>query len=303
MTSKRALPPIFLLIISVAVLWGMKPQEADDQRISAERLLQNLRTGNFTGKPIDLDLDDADIETLIRTLESRAGMTFELSPNIRLLSGDKRAFRFKGVPWDQILFFALKEASLEAVLVDARILIQPEGGSMMKIVKEDERPPDLKSRGRSLLYAAGLILLVLVVGAGGISWYRTHIRKDRPPRKPLIEPEAANEAIKRIAYQFDVEKIYRREDISVSALADVLSLPPYQLSWVINEKMNTTFSRLVNSYRVEEVKKRLTAEREPDKTILEIAYEAGFATKTSFNRVFKKFTGTTPSQYRERNRA
>lgn len=303
MPFKRVQPLIFLLVFSVAAPWSLKPQEAEDQTISAEQLISNLQTENFTGKPIDLSLDDADIETLIRTLELRIGMTFELSPGVHLLSEHKRAFRFQGVSWDRILFVALKEAALEAVLINGTIVIQPESGGMMKIVREDDRAPNLKARGRSLFFFAGLFVLALGGGAAGFTWYRKRIRKVRPPRKPLIEPEAAEEAVKKITYQFDVENIYRREDISVSALAEVLALPPYQLSWVINEKMNTTFSQLVNSYRVEEVQKRLTAERESDKTILEMAYEAGFATKTSFNRVFKKFTGMTPSQYRERNRA
>jgi AraC-like DNA-binding protein len=57
---------------------------------------------------------------------------------------------------------------------------------------------------------------------------------------------------------------------------------------------------LVNTYRVEEVKKRLASLQDKDKTILNIAFDAGFNTKTSFNRVFKKFTRMTPSQYRKR---
>jgi AraC-like DNA-binding protein len=57
---------------------------------------------------------------------------------------------------------------------------------------------------------------------------------------------------------------------------------------------------LVNSYRVEDVKKRLASYQEADKTILDIAFDAGFNTKTSFNRVFKKLTRMTPSQYRRR---
>ena len=92
-----------------------------------------------------------------------------------------------------------------------------------------------------------------------------------------------------------------KEDISLQSLSEELDVPAYQLSWVINRKMNLTFSELVNSYRVEEVKKRLASPQDTEKTILDIAFDAGFNTKTSFNRVFKKITGVTPSHYRRQH--
>jgi AraC-like DNA-binding protein len=297
--SRRIQLLIGTFSFSIFMLSSLSSLEAAGQKLSAEQLLRNLQTENFSGEPIDLGLDDVDIETLIANLETHSGMNFELSPDVRLLSGHKRAYRFNGVPWDRILSFALKDAALEAVLDNGRILIQPKGGSMMKIVREDQQPSS-KSRGGLFVYLACLLVLILGGGAVGFYVYRKRSGKGGSPRKPLIDPETADEVVKKIAYLFDVEKIYSNEGISIGSLSEELSIPPHQLSWVLNEKMDTTFSNLVNSYRVEEVKKRLTAQRETEKTILEIAYEAGFATKTSFNRVFKKYTQMTPSQYRKR---
>lgn len=124
--------------------------------------------------------------------------------------------------------------------------------------------------------------------------------KEETSKRLVIDSERANEVIKRVTYLFDVEKVYRNEDISLRSLAEELSIPSYQLSWILNERMNITFSVLVNTYRVEEVKKRLASPQDKDKTILNIAFDAGFNTKTSFNRVFKKFTRMTPFRYRER---
>ncbi|MGC9366431.1 MAG: helix-turn-helix domain-containing protein [bacterium] len=67
---------------------------------------------------------------------------------------------------------------------------------------------------------------------------------------------------------------------------------------MINESLQQNFFNFVNSYRIEEVKKMLVDEVNSDRTILEIMYECGFNSKSSFNSVFKKQTGLTPSQYR-----
>jgi AraC-like DNA-binding protein len=58
------------------------------------------------------------------------------------------------------------------------------------------------------------------------------------------------------------------------------------------------FFDLVNGYRVREVQQRLEDEESRQFTILAIAFDAGFNSKTSFNTIFKKHTGMTPSEYR-----
>jgi YesN/AraC family two-component response regulator len=171
----------------------------------------------------------------------------------------------------------------------------------MQIVREDQIPTSGPSRVSPLFYL--LLVLVLAGGVGGILLYKKRIQPRKISHRGIvIDPEKADEIMKKVAYLFDVEKVYRKENISVQFLSEKLSIPSYQLSWVINKKMNATFSELVNSFRVEEVKKRLTSHQDADKTILEIAFDSGFNTKTSFNRVFKKLTNMTPSQYRNRHK-
>ena len=94
-------------------------------------------------------------------------------------------------------------------------------------------------------------------------------------------------------------KIFRNENLTLLSLAEKLNITPHQLSWVINDKMNQSFSTLINRYRIEDVKKRLADGIKDDSTILQLALDSGFSTKTAFNRAFKKFTGLTPSQYRK----
>jgi AraC-like DNA-binding protein len=69
---------------------------------------------------------------------------------------------------------------------------------------------------------------------------------------------------------------------------------------VINEHLKVNFYDFVNGYRVEEAKRLLEDGSHGKKNFLEILYEAGFNTKSAFNRAFKKHAGMTPSQYKSR---
>lgn len=290
---------LFLLGVCILGLTGWISSVEQDQVISVEKLLNNLQTEHFSGKPIDLDLEEADIETLLKNLEDSSGLSFKLSPDIYQLSEEKKTYNFEQVPWDQVLFLVLKEFRLEAVLSDDVVCIQPKTGSLKWIIREDQLQSPKSFRIRLFLY-----VLIFVVVAGGVAGFLLYKRrlttKEEASKRLVIDPEIADEVTKKVTYLFDVEKVYRNEDISLRSLSEELAIPSYQLSWILNERMNITFSVLVNTYRVEEVKKRLASLQDKDKTILNIAFDAGFNTKTSFNRVFKKFTRMTPSQYRKR---
>jgi len=63
--------------------------------------------------------------------------------------------------------------------------------------------------------------------------------------------------------------------------------------------LKKSFYDVINSYRVEEAKRLLLDEKNRNYTILSVGFEAGFNSKTTFNPVFKKFTGVTPTEYRD----
>ena len=96
------------------------------------------------------------------------------------------------------------------------------------------------------------------------------------------------------------ERLYRDFEISLQSLAERLSLGTHQLSEFLNGQMGINFSSFVNGYRVEEAKKLLQGE---DITILAVCFQVGFSSKSSFNSVFKSFTGMTPREYRESKKA
>jgi AraC-like DNA-binding protein len=103
-----------------------------------------------------------------------------------------------------------------------------------------------------------------------------------------------------IVTMMEDEKLYQEPDLTLQNLGERLGVPPYQVSLAINQGLGKSFYELVNSYRVEEAKRLLRNEQSVNYTILSVGFEAGFNSKTTFNTVFKKFTGLTPTEYRDR---
>jgi AraC-like DNA-binding protein len=94
------------------------------------------------------------------------------------------------------------------------------------------------------------------------------------------------------------DKVYLENELSLAQLSEKLNVPPYQASELISRQYGESFFDLINRHRIEEVKKRLTDPAFSHLSILGIAMDCGFNSKSSFNTAFKKFTGQTPSQFR-----
>ena len=98
------------------------------------------------------------------------------------------------------------------------------------------------------------------------------------------------------------DKLYQEPQFTLQNLADKLQIPAYQVSQVINDSLKKNFYELVNGYRVEEAKRLLLDPKNKNFTILSMGFEAGFNSKTTFNTVFKKFTGFTPTEFRDKQK-
>jgi AraC-like DNA-binding protein len=95
------------------------------------------------------------------------------------------------------------------------------------------------------------------------------------------------------------ERPYRDPDLTLPTLAERLSTTPHKLSEVLNAELSQTFYDFVNGYRVDDVRRRLAEAESRHLNVLALAMDAGFASKSTFNQVFKKLTGQTPSTYRK----
>ena len=93
-------------------------------------------------------------------------------------------------------------------------------------------------------------------------------------------------------------KPYLEPELSLPQLADDLDIPSHYLSRVINEQFGQNFHDFINGYRVDAFRERMSTGGSENLTLLGIAFECGFNSKSAFNRVFRQFTGMTPSQYK-----
>ena len=96
---------------------------------------------------------------------------------------------------------------------------------------------------------------------------------------------------------FEEKQLHLDPDLSLKQLAAAAGYPIAQVSATINRHFDQNFRNLVNSYRVTEVKKRLSDSTYQHLTLLGIALDCGFNSEASFYRIFRKFDGTSPKTY------
>lgn len=114
----------------------------------------------------------------------------------------------------------------------------------------------------------------------------------------VMSEEEWNDCAVKIKNYVETEKAYLNPDLSLPQLAEKLDVPSHHLSRVINDQFGVNFFNFVNKYRVEEVKAKINDPKFQNLSILGIAYDSGFNSKSAFNRVFKQMEGMTPSEYR-----
>jgi AraC-like DNA-binding protein len=106
---------------------------------------------------------------------------------------------------------------------------------------------------------------------------------------------------RRLLDLFRSEKPYLNPEVSLTDLSEKLSVSTKNLSQVINQSFNKSFFDFINSYRINEAQQIFKESTDEKLTVLEVMYQAGFNSKSSFNTAFKKETGQTPSEFRKKN--
>lgn len=121
-----------------------------------------------------------------------------------------------------------------------------------------------------------------------------------PPRKKKSLSDSVNQQyLEQLLICMEKEKPYLNSSITIYDLSEKTSIPPRSISDVINSSLNQNFHDFINDYRVKESQRLLIENKIGSKTILEILYQSGFGTKSSFNQAFKKHTGKTPTQFKK----
>ncbi len=124
-------------------------------------------------------------------------------------------------------------------------------------------------------------------------------QKPVKPESKLVSADKAKQIREQILDYMNAEQPYLSSTITLRTLSSMLNLSPNVLSWVINEGFEKNFNEFINQYRLEYFKKLLIDPENQHISILGLAYESGFNSKTVFNTFFKKVEGMTPKAYQK----
>lgn len=124
------------------------------------------------------------------------------------------------------------------------------------------------------------------------------------PGKKYANSGLSDEEISRIVSHLEQtmeqEKLYLDPELTINDLSEKIHCLRHHLSQVINDRLHQSFYDYVNQYRVREAKRMLSDNRMGHIKISAVAYDSGFNSLSTFNGVFKKLTGITPSTYRKK---
>ena len=162
----------------------------------------------------------------------------------------------------------------------------------------------LKAHRQEIFYGAVLLLSLFIHAVGYYAIRRPEIFSGTAtlPAAPKYQktalPAGRSKAfLEKLLVCMAQQKPFLNPELKLTDLAAALHISPNHLSQVINAELNKNFFDFVNTYRVAEAQKRLRDRQFEHYSILAVALEVGFSNKASFNRVFKKQTGMTPSEY------
>lgn len=114
-----------------------------------------------------------------------------------------------------------------------------------------------------------------------------------------LQESQKQKILEQVQQYMTAQKPYQEGNFTIADLSEQVHIPTHYLSQVINEKMDCNFLDFINRYRIEEAKNLLGNEKYAHYTILAVAFEAGFNSKSAFYAAFKKYTGMTPGRYRK----
>ncbi len=114
-----------------------------------------------------------------------------------------------------------------------------------------------------------------------------------------LSKDVAQNHLDALIHLMETKRPYLNSELKLTDLAAMLGISPHNLSQILNQELKQPFYEFVNQYRINAAKAMMLNPEYQQFTILAIAYDAGFNTKSSFNRAFKECTGMTPSAYQK----
>lgn len=125
------------------------------------------------------------------------------------------------------------------------------------------------------------------------------ILEDKGNEQLVVHEKEHNADLLKLKKYMIEERPFLNPSVTIQDISTAIQIPVRELSVLINHQLNQHFYDFVNTYRIENAMEILKDETKSKVTVLEILYEVGFNSKSSFNTAFKKQTGTTPTAYRK----
>ena len=151
------------------------------------------------------------------------------------------------------------------------------------------------------LLASSLLIILYVVLCAAVPIYQQHDsgvdgEKEKYGNNRL--PDFIKDSILNDLHRYmNEERPWMDFNLRLGGLAEYINVSPHQLSQIINAELGKSFACYVNEFRIRNACELLVNNSE--KSVTDIALESGFSSKSSFNTIFKKQTGLTPSDYRK----
>lgn len=144
----------------------------------------------------------------------------------------------------------------------------------------------------------------IVLGLFCIAWGIYHVLLCQAMTRETVGEsretrQTVNPIYRKLLVLMEDEKIYRNPDLRISDVAEILGISPNYLSRIVNEISDEGFNELLNRYRVDDVIERIRTGEYQNQTLFGLAQQAGFSSKSTFQSVFKRMTGKTPSEYKQ----
>jgi len=144
------------------------------------------------------------------------------------------------------------------------------------------------------LFSFAIAFMLMGLAAGIIIKTGNDVQPDIP-----TETLEAREKGRRLKEAVLAGRIYEDPELTLAMLAAQLKILPHDLSRIINQGLKKNFSDFINEFRVRDIVRKMQHPAYEHLTLLGIAYESGFNSKTTFNRVFREMTGKTPLEYKK----
>ncbi|RYF62662.1 MAG: AraC family transcriptional regulator, partial [Cytophagaceae bacterium] len=146
---------------------------------------------------------------------------------------------------------------------------------------------------------------ILIYWLGLRGYLRNRSESESVITKPAnadLPPELVAEVVVALNRAMETDQLFLNPELTVDKVSRHLQVSPKLISAVLNQQLQTNFNSFVNRYRVEAVKYQLTTPGSEHLTLTGIAFDCGFNSQATFQRVFKQMTALSPTEYMSQQR-